>query len=42
MWLRLTAMRSFLSRKDQKLVAFVKEEFLPEKVQNKEDVFRYF
>ena len=31
-----------LSRKEQGLVAFVKEEFLHKKIQKEEDVFGYF
>ena len=42
MWLRLTTMRYFLSRKEQKSVAFVKEELLHKKIQKKKmfsDIF---
>ena len=35
MWLRLTTMRYFLSRKEQESVAFVKEEFLHKNIQKK-------
>ena len=41
MWKRLTKMRYILSRKEQKSVVFVKEEFLHKKIQKKEDVFGY-
>ena len=41
MLLRLTTLRYFLSRKEQESVVFVKEEFLLQKIQKKEDVFGY-
>ena len=41
MWKRLTKMRYILSRKEQKSVVFVKEEFLHKKIQKKEDIFGY-
>ena len=42
MWLRLTTMRYFLSRNEQESVVFVKEEFLHNKILEKENVFGYF
>ena len=42
MWLRLTIIRYFLSRKEQESNAFVKEEFLHKKIEKKEYVFGYF
>ena len=41
MLLRLTTTRYFLSRKEQKSVVFVKEEFLHQNIQKKEDIFGY-
>ena len=41
MLLRLIAVRSFLKRKEQESVVFVKEEFLLSKIQKKENVFGY-
>ena len=42
MWLRLTTIRYFLSRKEQESDVFVKEEFLHKKIEKKEHVFGYF
>ena len=42
MWLRLTTIRYFLSRKELESVVFVKKEFLHKKIEKKKDVFGYF
>ena len=39
MWLRLTTIRYFLSRKEQESNVFVKEEFLHKKIEKKEHFF---